>query len=138
MARHDQHERIARQRLRHRMRGAGSLELRGDLAIGQRFAARDGPREVVDPGVERPDAGHIEPDLGEIGRLAAQQRHDAVDGALDFRGRAEFAGLGKQLEQPPPGFDLARLGQLHAQNAQLAPCDAASADRRIEYRVPTP
>jgi hypothetical protein len=116
----------------------GSSQAQRDLAIGHGLTARNGAGEFIDPGIEWRDAGHIEPDVGQIGHPAAQQRRDAVDGALDVRGRAQFAGVEKQLEQPAPGFDLARFRQLHAQNAQLAPCDAASADRSIEYRVPTP
>ena len=49
-----------------------------------------------------------------------------------------FAGVGIELEQPLAGFDLARLGQLHADDAGIAPRDAATADPRIENGVPTP
>ena len=55
-----------------------------------------------------------------------------------FDGRALLAGFGIEPEHPAAGFDLARLGQLHAQNAQIAPCDSAPADRRVEDRVPVP
>ena len=113
-------------------------ELGGDFAIGAGFAARDGPRLLVNPLIEGGDAGHIEGDVGKIGRLAAQQRHDALDRDLDIQRRALFAGVGMELIQPPSGFDLARLGQLHADDAGMAPCDAASADHRIENAVPTP
>ena len=134
VAGHDDHEGIFCDRLRHGMDGAGSLQARRDLAIGHGFAARNGAGEVIDPGVERRDAGHIEPDLGQIGRLAAQQRRDALDGALDVRGRAQFAGVGEQLEQPAPGFDLARLRQLHAQNTQTRPMRCRIG--RPTYRIP--
>ena len=50
-------------------------------------------------------------------RFAAQQRHDAFDRDFDIRRRALFAGVGIELIQPAPGFDLARLRQLHANDA---------------------
>ena len=70
--------------------------------------------------------------------LAAQQRDDALDRDLDIVRRPLFARVGIELEQPPAGFDLAGFGKLHADNAKIAPCDAASADRRVENAVPTP
>ena len=54
---------------------------------------------------------------GEIGRLAAQQRDNAFDRDFGIQRRAKFAGFGIKLKQPPPGFDLARFRQLHADNA---------------------
>jgi len=41
-------------------------------------------------------------------------------------------------EQPPAGLDLARLGKLHADDAKLAPRDAAAADCRVENAVSMP
>ena len=110
----------------------------GDFAIGAGFAARDGARERVDALVEGGNAGHIERDVGKVAVAAAQQRDDAFDRDLDIQRRAQFAGVGIELEQPPPGFDLARFGQLHAHHAEIAPCDAASADPGVENGVPTP
>ena len=138
MAGHDDHERVSGQRLRHRMHGAGGAELGGDLAIGPGFAARDGLRQLVDPLIE---GGMPVISSATSERSAALPRSSAAMpsiATLDFGGGRSFAGLGKELKQPAPGFDLARLGQLHAQDAAIAPCDAASADHRIENGVPTP
>src|ERR1019366_2520265 len=104
-----------------------------DLAIGAGFAARYGAREGINPLIEGVNAAHVEEDVGKIAGLAAQQRGDTLDRSLDIQGGAHLAGVGIELEQPLAGFDLARLGQLHAQNSQMAPCDAASAYARIEY-----
>ena len=138
MAGHDDHEGVAGNRLRDRVRGAGSPELARDFAIGAGFAARNRARELVNPLIEGVNAAHVERDVGEIGRLAAQQRDNALDRDFDIQRRAQFAGVGILAQQPPAGFDLARFGQLHADNAEMAPCDAASADPRVEYGVPTP
>ncbi len=70
--------------------------------------------------------------------LAAQQRDNALDRDFDIRRRAQFAGVGIEPKQALAGFDLARLGKLHADDPGMAPCDAAPAQTRIEYRVPTP
>ena len=110
----------------------------GDFAIGAGFAAWNRARELVNPRIEGVDAAHIERDLGEIGRFAAQQRGNTLDRHFDIQRRAEFAGVGIEPKQAPAGFDLARFRQLHANNAAIAPCDAASADCRIENGVPTP
>ena len=39
----------------------------GHLAVGAGFAARDAAGDLVDPLVERGNAGHIEGDIGKIG-----------------------------------------------------------------------
>ena len=69
---------------------------------------------------------------------APQQRDDAFDRKFGIDRRTKLARLGKMPEQAPPGVDLARLGQLHAYHAGIAPDNAATADARVEYRVPTP
>ena len=121
---------ILGQRLRHRVHRAGGAEPGGDFAIGAGFAARDRLRQLVDPLVEGVDAGQIEGDVGKLAGLAAQQRHDALDRDFDIQWRTRFAGLGIKLIQPAPGFDLARFGQLHAEDTAIAPCDAAPANHR--------
>ena len=110
----------------------------GDLVIGAGLAARNGAGELVDALVEGGNAGHVERDVGKVALAAAQQRDDALDRDLDIRRRAKFAGLRIELEQPPPRVDLAGLRELHAHDAEIAPCDAAAADPRIENCVPTP
>jgi hypothetical protein len=69
---------------------------------------------------------------------AAQQRDNAFDGKFDIQRRAKLTGFGVEAKQPPPGFDLAGFRQLHADNAIVAPCDAAPANACVEYCVPTP
>ena len=73
MARHDDHERVAGNRLRDRMRRTRGPELGCDFAIGAGFAARNRARELVNPQIEGGDVAGIERDVGEIGRLAAQR-----------------------------------------------------------------
>ena len=72
VARHDDRERIAAERLADLLRDALVAESNGNLAIGERRTRRDGARHLVDAAVERWDSLHIEPDGGEIGRVAAQ------------------------------------------------------------------
>jgi hypothetical protein len=120
MAWHDQHERIFPDRLRHRMRRAGRLEGGSDLVAGAGFAPRDGAGEFVDPPPKGRDAVHVEHDVGQIDRLAAQQCCNAFDCELDIERVAHLARLRITLEQPPPCLDLARFGKLHAHHAGIA------------------
>src|SRR6266702_187236 len=69
---------------------------------------------------------------------AAPERRHGFDRDLGIQRWTEFAGVGILPQHAPPGFDLARLRKLHGHNAAIAPCDAASADHRIENRVSTP
>lgn len=138
MAWHDQHERIFADRLRYRMRRAGGLQRGRHLAIAAGFAPGNGASEFVDPLVEGRYAVHVERDVGKTDRMAAQQRHQAFDRDLDGERGAHLARLRISLEQPPPGFDLARFGKLHAYHAGIAPYDAAPADAGVEYAIPMP
>src|SRR5580704_2373330 len=70
--------------------------------------------------------------MGQIARLAAEQRDDVGDGALQPAGRHGFARRGKASENPIAGRLFVALRQLHAGDAALAPDDAAVADRRFE------
>lgn len=138
MAGNDDHERVAGDRLRDRAHGARSPDTRGNFAIGAGFAARNRPRERVNPRIEVGYAAEVERDPGEIGAFAAQQRRNTIDRHFDMQRGSKFAGIGIETKQAPPCFDLARFRQLHADDAAIAPCDAASADCRIENGVPTP
>jgi hypothetical protein len=44
----------------------------------------------------------------------------------------KFAGLRIELEQPLSRIDLAGLRELQANDPEIAPCDAAAAQRRVE------
>jgi hypothetical protein len=70
--------------------------------------------------------------------VAAQQRHQAFDRDLDGERGAHLARLRISLEQPPPGFDLARFGKLNAHHAGIAPYDAAPANAGVEHAIPIP
>ena len=135
MARHDDRERIAPERLPDGARRARRAEARRDVAVRKRRARRDGAGDLVDAAVERRHLVHVERDGGEIARLAAQQRDDAVDeraaprAAVALRLRRETAAACAARVSP-----LARLRELHAGDAALAPSDAATADRRVEER----
>src|ERR1700734_1286319 len=70
--------------------------------------------------------------MGQIARLASEQRDDVGDGALQPAGRHGYARRGKASENPIAGRLFVALRQLHAGDAALAPDDAAVADRRFE------
>ncbi len=134
MARHDDRERVAPERLPHGARRAGRAEPRRDLAVRERRARRNGARDLVDAAVKRRHALHVERDGGEIARLAAEERDDAVERALHVGRRRRLARVGKSPQQARARLGLARLRELHADDAAPAPRDAASTDRRIEER----
>ncbi len=106
--------------------------------MGAGFATRDHPDRLIDAAIEQRQAVHVDGDIDEVDGLAAQQRNDALDGVVDIGRRPEFARIGKLLQQAAPGLDLARFRQLHANNAGVAPCDTASAHRRVEGCVSVP
>ena len=117
MAGHDDHERVAADRLRHRIDCAGCAQGRGNFRIGPGFATRNRARIDIDALAESRNAGHIKRDLGEIARGSAQQGGDAFDCNLDILGRAKFAGIRIELIEPPPRIDLAHFRELYANNA---------------------
>jgi len=132
MARHYDRERVSRERLPHGARRAARTEPGRDVAVRERRARRNGAHEIVDAAVERRYAIHVEHDGGEIARLAAQERDDAVERALHVGRRWGFARVRKSMEHARARLDLARLRELHTDDAAPAPRDAASANRRIE------
>ena len=75
---------------------------------------------------------HVERYVGEIARLAVQQRDNSVDRTLHFGwGRGLTRGR-ESMEHPCTGLRLARLGKLDATDPSFAPRDAAAPDRGIE------
>ena len=62
MARHDDRERVAPERLPDGARRAGRAEPRRDLAVRERRARRNGARHLVDAAMERRHALHVERD----------------------------------------------------------------------------
>jgi hypothetical protein len=134
---HHDRERVPAERLAHRARGARRAEPRSDLAVGERRARRDRARDLVDAAVEGRHALHVERDVRELARLAAQQRDDAALRALHVGRRRPLVGTREtRLHASARGL-LARLGKLDADDAPLAPGDAASPDRRLEERKAT-
>src|SRR5262249_48500258 len=93
---------------------------------------------LVDALVEVRHAGKIQRDLRHVGIAAAQQRDDAFDGHFRVERRTLLARLGIEAVHPPPGFQLAGLGPLHADPAETPPCDAAPADCTVEDCEPVP
>src|SRR5262249_17245946 len=77
-------------------------------------------------------------DVGKVDRPAAKLDGDALDRALDHRGRPNLARLRIDLEQPPSGFDFPRFRQLHGDDAGFAPHDAATADAGVKNCVMPP
>src|SRR3954471_18119459 len=107
-------ERVTVDRLAYRVRRSGGAEPPGDLAERHDFATGNAAREGVNPAVERGDVPQIEGDIGEIGRLPAQQRDNALDDGLDLGRRAQFARVRVLPQHAPPGFDLPGLRQVNA------------------------
>ena len=138
MTGHEDSKGISPDYLADRARRAAGAELPGKFGKCYGFASRNRAGDLVDTAIERRNAAHIEGDIGKIAGLAAQQRRNTLDRDLGIQGGAEFAGVGILAQHPPPGFDLARFRKLHGNNPRSAPCDAASADRRIENGVPAP
>src|SRR6516162_2439536 len=118
MARHDDRERVSSERLPDVARQPPFAEPRRDLPVRERRARRNAARDLVDAAIELRQAIHVERGGGKIARLSTEQRDDAVDHAPHVRGRRR----------------LARIRQLHADDAARAPCDAALADIGIEER----
>ena len=110
VARHDDYEGIAAERLPDRSRRPWSPYLRRDVAVGQRGAGRNRARSLVHATIERRHPVHVKPDIGEINRCAAKKRDDIVDGALNIRGRGLITRVWKSIEHSRPRFDGARLG----------------------------
>ena len=137
MARHDERKRVLPERLSDGAGLAGCAKARGDVAVRQGGAGRNGARDLVDPTIERRHASHVERDGGKVDRLTLEQLHDALDRAL-HGGRRWRLGRGRKAPahaRPRPG--LGRLRQLDADQPALAPRDPTSADRRIEQSKPT-
>src|SRR5262249_10287590 len=88
--------------------------------------------DFVDAPMERRHVTHVELDEREVLWLAAEQRHDRLDRALHLGRGRPFARIGKLAPRPGAYCHLARFWQLHADDAAVAPRDAADADRSGE------
>ena len=109
----------------------------GDVAVRERGARRNRTRDLVDPPIEWRHALHVEGHGGKVDRLAMEQRHDPLDGALHGSRRRRLARLRKPPAHARLRLGLGRLRQLDADHPMLAPRDPAAANRRIEQRKPT-
>ena len=96
------------------------------------------PRDVVDAAVEFGNPVEVEHDVGEVVRLAFEQFDDAVDGRLHLRRRRRLDEIIVALLQAGAGLFLIAHRQLYRSDAALAPHDAATADRGVEYRKMVP
>src|SRR5215470_15079197 len=79
MARHDDWERVASERLPDVARQPTFAEPHRDLAVRERRARRNAARDLVDAAIELRQAIHVERGGGKIACFPAQQRDDAVD-----------------------------------------------------------
>src|SRR5262245_26855396 len=102
MARHDNREGVAAKRLTDRTRSAPHTQPRRDVSVRDGRSRRNGARDFVDAAVKRRYVIHVERDLREITCLAAEQRRDAIDCALDLRRWFRFERVGKTLAHPGP------------------------------------
>ena len=84
MAWHHDRARIFAERLPDRAREQFVAEPFGDLAIRHRLAGRDRTRDRIDAPIERGRVAVVDRDVAQIASLAAQQRDDLFDSALDL------------------------------------------------------
>ena len=119
-------------------RSAPAAHLGGQFIIGAGFAARNNASELVNTLIEGRDAGHVERHVGELAGAAPQLRGNALDRDLHHRRRTLLVRLRIKAEKTPQGLDFPRLRQLHADDAGLAPHDAATADAGVKDCVTTP
>src|SRR5579872_2660045 len=76
----------------------------------------------------------VEHSVTQFSALAAEQRDDVGNRALHVGRHWRFRSRGKAPENPASHGALSALGELHADDAALAPHDAAATDRRCEKR----
>src|SRR5215218_10113144 len=134
VAGHDDRNRIPPQRLAHGARGRRIAELLRELAVSDRPAHRNRPRELEHLAVERRDILDVERDVGQVHPLASQQRRHPFDRAECLAMRRGLARIGPAPLQPRTRRVVARLGELHADDSALGPRDAAPAERGVEQR----
>jgi hypothetical protein len=132
MTRHDDRERVASQGLPDLARRSRIAEPRRYLAIGERFARRDGARQLVNTSIELRHATHIEGNLRKIGCFAAQECDNAVDCGLHGGWGRHFFGVGAMPKQAGARFGFRRFRELHSHYTELVPDDAAASKRRSE------
>jgi hypothetical protein len=132
MAGHDDGPGVLAQRLAHVAGQQPVAQLHGDLAIGQRLAGRDGPRDLIDAVVERRHPLGIQSHAGEVDRLPLQQPADGLDGRGDLRRRLGLDHAGEAPEHPRPGALGQGLGQVHAHQPALVPRDPGPAEDGFE------
>jgi hypothetical protein len=73
VARHDDRDRVARERPSDLTGEPGLTDAVGDVAVGERGAVRDRPGHLVHAPGEVVRPAEIDHDGGEVGRLAPQQ-----------------------------------------------------------------
>ena len=86
------------QRLPHGPGSTGLTEAVGHITIGQRLPRCNGARQLKHTAVERRHAVPVQRNVRQItrlGGLAAQQGHDAFNGALNIEGWYAFGYLRK-------------------------------------------
>src|SRR3984893_7151360 len=132
MAWHQDRKRVSAEGLPDCPRGVRCAEPSRDLAVGERCARRNLARRRVDPAMERRHALHGERPRGEIARVPAQQRGDALDCSPHRGRRRRFARLRETPRDTRARCSLVRLRKLHGKNDPPAPGDGTAADGRIE------
>jgi hypothetical protein len=126
VARHDDRERVRRQRLPHGACRRARAKPGGDIAVRQRCARRDGAYGFLDATVKRRCRGHVEGDGREIAHLAVKKRDDGPDHALHVGLRRGSARRRKPLQQAGPRLALACLRELHTYDSAAAPRNATA------------
>ncbi len=132
MAGHHDRPGVLAHRLADGLGGLGFAGAGGDLGIGQGLAGRNGAGDGVDALLEAADEVQVQRDRREVRGLASQQLQDAVPGVQHGRRRRRAGGLGEAAQQPRPHGLCGGFGQADADQAALAPGQAAGADRGLE------
>jgi hypothetical protein len=132
MARHDDRERVSGECLPNGARRACGAGPCRECAVGLRRAPGYATRGLVDAAVEWRHEVHVEQNGCKIARLPAQIRDDTIPRALGLGWRGRLPRAWKSPEHARAGFWFVSLWKLDASDPPRAPCDRASADRRIE------
>src|SRR5262249_43411659 len=104
-------------------------------AVGQRTAGRNSARHMVDAPIEVGHRAPVENRFAQIAPLAFEKRDDVLDRALDGSSGDCLAGLRVATKQSLSGRLIASFGKLHANDAALAPNNAAAPDGGLEQRI---
>ena len=134
MAGYDERKRVFPQRFAYRSCLRQHPESGSNFSVGHCPTRGNQARDVIDPGMESRNAGHVEADLGQVHDRAAQQPHDVANRLLYLLGGRRFNGRREALPHPRARCCCVPLRELDARQAAAAPCNAAGTNGGFEER----